>query len=323
MPNYYFFLQLRVFHKQANISKKQNEISEEQNKIIKNQLLIGSRREHSVEIKANVIPYLQEKIQKMPYFEIETPQFDNNAKSGWVIKIEDKFSLTEDNFFEKVKLPMSFSLESGLSINATGMDNGKNKNNLYADFLKNHLGKDKDFFMQNFNSFLEYSNKYHDMIVDVQQKFKNEIESKCKDIDEKTIESSFDPQHDLLLIIYRSWVKGLETDGVLNFIIERTKDSSNYKAKYVDISKFSIIEKHVDKHVDTYLAGGSEKDLKKLLDVSMGLLKYSQTDDFKKIKSDLDDNKNKIEELKSHIVGILSEICKRPILEGLCNFLEE
>ena len=90
-----FFLQLRVFRKQANISEKQNEISEEQNKIIKNQLLIDSRREHSGEIKNNVISNLKEEIKKAPYIKEIIPQFDDNTKNTSMTKIEDKFYLTK------------------------------------------------------------------------------------------------------------------------------------------------------------------------------------------------------------------------------------
>jgi hypothetical protein len=171
-----FVLQLRVFRKQANISEKQNEISEKQNKIIKNQLLIDSRREHSGEIKNNVISNLKEEIRKMPYTEIEIPQFGDNAKNNSIIKIEDKFYLTKENFFEKVKSFSPFDYTQ-----STNADINNEENALYSDFLESHLGKYKDSFIEKFNSFLGYSNKYHDIIVDIQQKFKDTIENKCND----------------------------------------------------------------------------------------------------------------------------------------------
>ncbi len=83
-----------------------------------------------------------------------------------------------------------------------------------------------------------------------------------------------------------------------------------------------IIERKNDGSI-TCRACGSEKDLKRLFAVSRELLGYSQTADFKKIKSDLDDNKNKMEELKTPLINILNKINRRPILEDYCKFIED
>lgn len=77
--------------------------------------------------------------------------------------------------------------------------------------------------------------------------------------------------------------------------------------------------KSIDKEIRTVIT----KDLERLLAVSRELLEYSQTADFKKIKSDLDDNKNKMEELKTPLINILNKINGRPILEGYCKFIED
>ena len=124
------FLQLCVFRKQAGIAKKQNEI-------IQNQLTIDSRREHSIEIKSNLISKLKVEIEQMPYAEIKIPQFDDKDGDNWEIKIEDNFNLTKLNFFEKVK-PYMPDLNLTMNNNIRDIND---KNVLYNDLLDNHLGK--------------------------------------------------------------------------------------------------------------------------------------------------------------------------------------
>jgi hypothetical protein len=325
-----FFFQLCVFRKQVDIAEKQNEISEEQNKIIKNQLLIDSRREHSGEIKNNVISYLKEVINKMPYIEIPIPQFDYGVNDNWIIEIENQFSLTKENFFEKAK--SAFALNSRM----TNIDNSREENALYDDFLENHLGEDKNYFMENLDTFLEHCNKYHDIIVNIQQKFKNKIENKGKDIEKRTIKNSFELNYALLRIIYCSWRKNLEIENFPDcsvfpnldldrfnkeFKIESTLEPSIYADK--EFAPYSITERQGGSLICRYRAGGSEKDLEKLFAISRELLEYTQTNDFKKFKSDLDYNKNKIEELKTSLIDILSKINNRPILEGYCKFIND
>ncbi len=329
------FLQLRVFSKQAGIAKKQNEISEEQNKIIKNQLTIDSRREHSIEIKNKVISELKAEIEQMPYREIKIsiPQFNNKDGDSWEIKIEDKdnFNLTRPKFFEKFAKP-SISV-----LNSTVIDDISDKNALYNDFLEKHLGKDKDCFIDNFDSFLGCSNKYHEIFTGIQQRFKIIIENKCKGVDKRTIEDSFGKYHNhtFLIIIYCSWLKNLGIkkvcdDYAIPCINTTMLDNDYFEIKptptnspeYVneEWATHSIIENRVNPKTR---AGGSEQDLKKLLAISQELLEYRQTEEFKNIKSDLNSNKNEIEELKSRLLEILTKINNRPILEGYCKFIAE
>ena len=325
------FLQLRVFSKQAGIAKKQNEISEEQNKIIKNQLTIDSRKEHSIEIKNKVISELKAEIEQMPYrgIKISIPQFNNKDGDSWEIKIEDKdnFNLTRPKFFEKFAKP-SISVS-----NSTVIDDINDKNVLYNDLLDNHLGKDKDYFINIFDSFLGYSNKYNEIFTGIQQKFKINIENDCKGIGERTIQYSLDDRYGFLLIIYCSWLKNLgiycsynitksytNTDIDNDFEIEPNPTNDiNFKEHMTH----SIKEMHRDDIGYTIRAGGSEQDLRRLLAVSRKLLKYCQTEEFKTIKSNLNSNKSKIEELKPQLLEILTKINNRPILEGYCKFITE
>ena len=99
------FTQIIIFICQLIVFKKQAKIAEKQNEIIQNQLLIDSKREHTVEIKSSVISLLKEKINKMPFIELEIPQFKDKDNNKWIINIENELILTPENFFEKVKLP--------------------------------------------------------------------------------------------------------------------------------------------------------------------------------------------------------------------------
>lgn len=318
------FLQLCVFRKQACIAEKQN-------KIIQNQLTIDSRREHSIEIKNKVISELKAEIEQMPYREIKIsiPQFNNKDGDSWEIKIEDKdnFNLTRPKFFEKFAKP-SISVS-----NSTVIDDISDKNALYNDFLEKHLGKDKDCFIDNFDSFLGYSNKYNEIFTGIQQKFKINIENDCKGIGKRTIQYSLDDRYGFLLIIYCSWLKNLgiycsynitksytDTDIDNDFKIEPNPTNDiNFKEHMTH----SIKEMHRDDIGYTIRAGGSEQDLRRLLAVSRKLLEYCQTEEFKTIKSNLNSNKSKIEELKPQLLEILTKINNRPILEGYCKFITE
>jgi hypothetical protein len=316
------FLQLCVFRKQAGIAKKQNEI-------IQNQLTIDSRREHSIEIKSNLISKLKVEIEQMPYAEIKIPQFDDKDGDNWEIKIEDNFNLTKLNFFEKVK-PYMPDLNLTMNNNIRDIND---KNVLYNDLLDNHLGKDKDYFINIFDSFLGYSNKYNEIFTGIQQKFKINIENDCKGIGKRTIQYSFDDRYGFLLIIYCSWLKNLgiycsynitksytDTDIDNDFKIEPNPTNDiNFKEHMTH----SIKEMHRDDPGSIIRAGGSEQDLNSLLAVSQELLKYCQTEEFKTIKSNLSSNKSKIEELKPQLLEILTKINNRPILEGSCKFITD
>ena len=136
----------------------------------------------------------------------------------------------------------------------------------------------------------------------------------------------------MLPIIYCSWCRNLGIENFPDcsafpnldldrfnkeFKIESTLEPSNYTDK--ELAPYSIMERQGDS--SKYRAGGLEKDLEKLFAISRELLEYTQTDDFKKFKSDLDYNKNKIEELKTSLIDILSKIRNRPIFEGTCSYV--
>ena len=226
-------------------------------------------------------------------------------------------------------------LDSNLTMN-NNIRNINDKNVLYNDLLKNHLGKDKDDFINIFDSFLGYSNEYHEIFIGIQQKFKINIENDCKGIGKRTIENSLDFRYAFLIIIYCSWLKNLgierisycnsitksytATDIDNDFKIEPTSNPLNYI--HGEYATHSIIERHGNSPDYRIRAGGSEQDLKRLLAVSREL-EYCQTEEFKTVKSNLNSNKSKIEELKPQLLEILTTINNRPILEGYCDFITD
>ena len=365
-------IQAYILFQQTKIGKEQNKISGEQAQILKNQLILDNRREHTVEIKNKIILKLRHYIESIFLFH-SNPEPQNAIKKENNFIVDHNLSLTTENFFKE--------------LDVGSPNHNSNDNNLYQDFLENHLGEHKDSFLKNFELFIKYNNMYLSEITCIEEEFKNKFYDfkKNKNIDNKTIQIAFNRKNDFEPVIYSIidnngvkrekmsnisiglfqaifcfWIKDLEIEYISH--CDKPKYGSIYNSLYLEdsntaenfLEKFRIVQisdlvninngffiheedyggeypyklhgSYVITDFEQFYAIGSESDLETLLNISEGLLKYRENENndkkFKETVKKIMDYRNKIDELKSFLSGILSKIDEQIVLKGICNFVD-